>query len=194
MAPDWEKYAQNQPINADSYAREPVQAERVDKIIDRSVGSVLDVGGGDGHISRRLMDDGHQVTMTETSRLRCDRAKAQGVDARLKDSLRWFGDGAYDTVVIGEVLEHLTDPGYLLRDAFNIARQRVILTVPLNGWPDPTHQWRISLDHLSSPSPHADGRYSPQEQIVLTWHRGSCWPQDYHLTDEAWKRQFEEGR
>lgn len=189
----WDEYANRAPINDETIDAEPVQRARTNKILDRCVGKTLDVGGGDGHISKALLDRGHEVTMTEASRVRVDRAIALGIDARLRDSLRWYGDQMYDTVLLGEVLEHCDDPGRLLRDAFNIARERVIISLPLNGWPDPTHQWRISLDHYSEPSPHSDGRHTPQEQIVLTFQRGPCWPPNYHETDEKWQQQFEDG-
>ena len=131
---------------------EPTQWDRVQKLLDRCVGSVLDVGGGDGWIAAELMKRGHEVVMLEVSAERCQRARDRGVNAfgidayEPFDLLEDYATGDYrqfDTVLLGEVLEHLDDPGQLLRDAFRIARERVIITVPLLGWADPTHQWRI---------------------------------------------------
>jgi hypothetical protein len=186
---DWDVYARRQPCDEGSLSAEPCQMMRIDKVVDRCVGRVLDVGGGDGYVSRRLMDAGHKVTMTEKSEVRAKRAQELGVEVKLDEPPRFI----YDTVLLGEVLEHLDDPGELLKDAFD-ARERVVITLPLDGWPDPTHKWRISLDVVEAPSPHTDGRPSPQRQIVLTFQRGDCWPTDYHTRDTKWREQFENGR
>lgn len=198
---DWEDYARRQPINAETYASEPTQAARVARILDRCVGSVLDVGGGDGWIARQLMDRGHEVRMIEASPTRVRRAWELKVPAVTLDDLSGEADQSWDTVLLGEVLEHCPDPGILLRDAFRIARERVIITVPLLGWPDPTHQWRISLDHLVSAeadnpdrAPSERGlRPESSEQIIVTWQKGLAWPLTYWQTDPKWKAQFEDG-
>src|SRR5258706_9062495 len=123
---DWEEYARVQPIDEARYRAEPTQWARVEKLLDRCVGSVLDVGGGDGYIARRLMDRRHDVIMLEAYETRCERARLLGVTAYCTDDLHAFSDllfartGAFATVLLGEVLEHLEDPGTLLRDAFRI--------------------------------------------------------------------------
>lgn len=203
MTDRWDDYARRQPITEASYRSEPTQWARVQKLMDRCVGSVLDVGGGDGWIARQLMDRGHEVVMLEASETRCVRAMQLGVTAVCTGTLseRALGGRRFDTVLLGEVLEHLDDPGQLLADAFRIARERVIITVPLLGWPDPTHQWRISLDHIVTPEADADRapgeeglRPESSEQIIVTMQRGRCWPLGWHLNDEGWRRQFVEGR
>lgn len=179
---DWDAYADHapDPVNTVQWK------ERVNKIVDRTVGTVLDIGGGDGTIARDLMDAGHDVTMIEPSAKRRARAEQKGVTA-----VEAVGPGAkYDTVLLAEVLEHQHNPGPLLAEAFWRANERVVITLPLNGWPDPTHQWRVSVDTISNPHPaHPKER---TEQIVLTFQRGDCWPQDYWRTDPTWWTQFGE--
>lgn len=190
---DWEHYAKINPLGKESYDAEPTQAARVEKILDRCVGSVLDVGGGDGYIAKRLMDRGHDVLMVDISNERVRRAVAAGVKAeQCEEDFVNVPNQSYDTVLLGEILEHMEMPGWMLDEAFRIARERVIVTVPLGGWCDPTHQWRISVDHIANPDPRED-RPPVSEQIVMTWQRGECWPLGYFKTDEKWHAQFEEG-
>lgn len=189
----WDEYAESHPISEDSYRAEPTQWARVQKLLDRCVGMVLDVGAGDGWIAAELLKRGHHVTALEASQTRVDRMVALGVDARLATSLDGFEDGSYDTVLLGEVLEHLEDPGQLLNDAFRIARERVVISLPLQGWVDPTHVWRVSLDHFVTPNRLNDGRPLSSEQIIVTMQRGLCWPMGFMDTDEKWREQFIEG-
>ena len=142
---DWEDYAQRNVLNDNAYAAEPVQTMRVEAMARRSTGSVLDVGGGDGFFAKRISN----VTMVDISPIRVARAQALGVSAIVGDATDLpFDDNSYDTVVLGEVLEHLDDPGKAFAEAFRVSRGRVVISLPLNGWEDPTHEWRISIDDL----------------------------------------------
>jgi ubiquinone/menaquinone biosynthesis C-methylase UbiE len=165
---------------------EPVQQARVEVVASRCRGTVLDVGGGDGYPTGHY-PDAHMVDISPT---RVQRAREAGVNADVGDAeALGFPDGAFDTVVLGEILEHLANPGRALAEAFRVSRGRVIVTLPLYGWADPTHQWRISLDTCIDETQRA---VDPTKgaQIVLTFQRGRCWPPDYHETDPSWGDQF----
>lgn len=189
----WDEYAITHPITEDSYRAEPTQWARVQKLLDRCVGSVLDVGAGDGWIAQQLISRGHDVGCVEASQTRVERITVLGIDAWCETSLGGFKDGSWDTVLLGEVLEHLEDPGALLKDAFRIARERVVISLPLLGWCDPTHLWRVSLDHFVTPNPRDDGRPASSEQIIITMQRGECWPMGYMDQDPRWQAQFRDG-
>lgn len=190
----WDRYAQTHPIGEDQYRAEETQWLRVQKLLDRCVGTVLDIGAADGWIAAELVKRGHYVECVEASETRRERIRAliPGIHAWEPEGISGCQDAMFDTVLLGEVLEHLDDPGQLLRDAFRIARERVIITVPLLGWADPTHQWRISLDHFATPETR-ESRPPSSEQVVMTWQRGLAWPLGYHETDPKWKAQFEDG-
>jgi ubiquinone/menaquinone biosynthesis C-methylase UbiE len=98
-------------------------------------------------------------------------------------------DQSVDTVVLAEILEHVDNPGEILAEACRVAGERVVVSLPLNGWSDRTHQWRISLDYCRGET----GDPTKSEQIVLTFQRGTCWPLGYEAFDEDWHRQFVEG-
>jgi len=186
---DWEEYARVNPLGPDSYHAEPVQDLRVNAIVARARGHTLDVGGGDGYIASQLPD----VTMVDISPTRVARAQDQNLSAMVGDACDLpFPDDSYDTVILGEVLEHLADPGPAFAEAFRVARDRVIMSIPLDGWADPTHQWRISLDDCVDPIQKSEDP-TKGRQLVITWQRGTCWPRDYAKTDPSWVEQFVEG-
>lgn len=189
---DWDQYARTHPHRLRQYEAEPVQLQRAHGIVSRCVGdSVLDVGSSDGFIAWMCAEQGYQVTVCDISPIRVERAKEMyGIDGQVADAIDLpYEDGSFDTVVLGEILEHMDNPGLAFAEACRVARERVIVTVPLNGWADPTHQWRISLDR------HVDFEQRAREptkgeQIVLTWQRGRCWPPGYERTDPSWADQF----
>ena len=190
----WDDYARSHPIGEDQYRAEETQWLRVQKLLDRCVGTVLDIGSGDGWIARELVNRGHYVECVESSEIRRQRIKEMipGVHVWAPEGIGKCQDAMFDTVLLGEVLEHLEDPGELLAHAFRIARERVVISVPLQGWCDPTHQWRISMDHFSTPETRP-GRPATSEQVILTMQRGECWPLGYMGSDPKWRAQFVEG-
>lgn len=84
---------------------------------------VLDVGSGPATVSRTLRTaEGKDVTAVDIDEDALERARAGGVGhvvvADLEDR-GWSGrlpDGAWDTIILADVLEHLRDPGALLAD------------------------------------------------------------------------------
>lgn len=193
MTDRWDAYARMNPLGPDAYAAEPVQEMRAQTIADRVVGTVLDVGGGDGHVAGIIRDRGHWVKVVDISPLRVERCWSDHrLSAEVGDATDLkFPDAAYDTVVLGEVLEHLDNPGRALAEACRVARRRVVVSLPLNGWADPTHEWRVRLDVVCDPEQHAKDR-TKGEQIVLTLERGPCWPADYHAADPSWAALYED--
>lgn len=188
---NWDEYARDHRIDLRHFIHEPVQMARARTIVRRVLGTVLDVGGGDGFIASMIREKGHWVKVIDISPIRVLRCwKEHRLPAQSGDATHLaFADGSYDTVVLGEVAEHLDNPGQALAEAFRVARKRVVVSLPLNGWADPTHRWRIRLDALSDPAQHADDP-TKGEQIVLTFERGECWPPDYYESDPEWAALF----
>lgn len=188
---NWEAYARVNPLGPDAYNAEPVQQMRAETIVRRCRGDVLDVGGGDGYVADMIRAAGHRVKVVDASSIRVMRARRDyRLTAEIGDATRLTqAERSYDTVVLGEILEHLENPGVALAEACRVARRRVVVSLPLNGWADPTHQWRIRLDVCSDPHQHANDP-TKGEQIVLTFERGACWPPDYHRFDPSWAALF----
>jgi len=127
--------------------------------------SVADLGCRDGAMARAYMH-GNDVVGVDIDRQALDRARARGLEtvwADLNEPLPLEG-GAFDAVVVGEVLEHLPAPGALLDQAVRLLKPSGVLvgSVPnsfrlknrmrfLRGdpvEPDPTHLQHFSLDGL----------------------------------------------
>lgn len=189
---DWEAYAESHRQNARSMTQEPCQQLRSETMGRRAKGTTLDVGGGDGYQAAYMAAEGAQVTVLDVSVIRCVRASEAGFETIVGDAEDLdLPDDSYDTVMLGEILEHLDRPGDAVAEAFRVARERVVISLPLNGWSDPTHRWRISLDECYDPD---DPDPTKGNQIVLTFQRGTCWPSDYWETDPSWHTQMVEGR
>lgn len=187
---DWEQYAEETPHPPETYLYEIPQKQRIEKMAARCVGTVLDVGSADGFTSYIFQQHGHKVVACDVSATRCKRVREQyGIEAVVveADEPLPFEDGMFDTVVLGEVLEHTDNPGFLFSEACRIAKERVVISIPLNGWADPTHLWRISIDKVGQQNP---AEPTKGEQAVITWQKGACWPREYFATDPKWQAQF----
>lgn len=83
---------------------------------------VLDLGSGPGVVSSMLATvDGHEVTCVDTDAAALEAAATRGVGETVVANLEapdWWAPLAgrtWDTVILADVLEHLRDPGLLLR-------------------------------------------------------------------------------
>lgn len=101
-------------------------------------GSVIDLGGGSGEIARLMKEDGHRVTIADVIDWR---QLGEGLEVpfvpvrRNKISTM---DESTDDVIALHVFHHSDDPEGLLREAFRVARRRVIfiesVTDTMNEW------------------------------------------------------------
>jgi SAM-dependent methyltransferase len=90
-------------------------------IAELAPGRVLEVGGGEGALSRRIAEElGAEVVMVDQSERMVDLARAVGVDARVADVQELpFADATFEVVVAAWMLYHVTD---LERGLAEIAR------------------------------------------------------------------------
>src|SRR5829696_6962170 len=105
---------------------EQVDGVLVDFVAEHAGRSVLDLGCGLGGYSRALAERGFDVRALDVVPDYVERARSIGVEAELYDGDTIpLGDGAVDTVMLLEVLEHLDDPAQLLGEARRVARTGV---------------------------------------------------------------------
>jgi SAM-dependent methyltransferase len=88
-------------------------------------GSVLDVGAGDGHVARALMDARPDVRIEGIDPL--VRSDTQIPVREFDGTTIPYPDGSYDAVLFIDVLHHATDQIALLREARRVARNAVII-------------------------------------------------------------------
>ena len=124
--------------------------DRINWMCSQVVGdSVLDIGCSQGISSILLAREGLQVTGIDIDQPTIDYAMAErakeitSVQERIEFrcvDLAALPSGTFDTVIMGEVIEHQTSPGRFLTRAatFLAPGGRLIVTVPfgLNPWPD----------------------------------------------------------
>jgi 2-polyprenyl-3-methyl-5-hydroxy-6-metoxy-1,4-benzoquinol methylase len=90
----------------------------------RGVG-VLDVGCGNGAISRTFAELGASVTGIEYDRARIERIATSALNFHLvagDGQFLPFRPGAFDFVVVADVLEHVSDPRRMLQEIARVTR------------------------------------------------------------------------
>jgi len=98
-----------------------------------SVGSVLDLGCGDGTLldSLRLKEnDAEGLDISQEAIKKCE---AKNHKVKLFDFSNGqlpYADNSFDYVVMLDVLEHLYNPDTLLAEAKRVSRQFIVLSVP----------------------------------------------------------------
>lgn len=95
-------------------------------------GTVLDIGCGDGLFLKMLKEKGITGEGLDVSPEAVAQCKRAGLAASVYsvDEPLPFPDGAFDTVVLLDVLEHVYFPERLLAEAARVARKSVIISVP----------------------------------------------------------------
>ena len=92
--------------------------------------TVLDLGCGFGAYSGALMQEGQKCFGCDINLDYLRKAAAHGLPVVNVDSMLPFRDRSFDTVLIFEVLEHVSDVERVLSEAFRVARKNVLITVP----------------------------------------------------------------
>jgi 2-polyprenyl-3-methyl-5-hydroxy-6-metoxy-1,4-benzoquinol methylase len=114
---------------------------------------VLDIGCSEGILAVLLARAGHRVVgvdiepaaIAAAQRLLSDEPAPvpERVEWRIADALTvHLGAGAFDTVVLGQILEHLEDPSVMLERAFAWLKPgaQLVLTAPFGYLPHPDHR------------------------------------------------------
>jgi len=127
--------------------------DRIHWICSQVVGNdVLDIGCSQGITCLLLGREGHQVVGVDINPSAIEHAKreleeeSECVKRNVKFSLAGgdalpFSDESFDTVILGELVEHLTRPERVLREAHRLLRSqgRVLITTPFGIHPHPSH-------------------------------------------------------
>lgn len=154
----------------------PVVRGRIEEVV-RAVGPdkkrVLECGCNEGFLSSALIEAGHNVTSIDKDQKQLDKAKGFfGIEGKIGDVNELsFGDKEFDVVIGGELLEHVENPFKALGEMFRVARDRVIITLPVGEYwlGELTHQWGLEAAFVD----HDSGSISRLEKnaLVLCWDR-----------------------
>jgi ubiquinone/menaquinone biosynthesis C-methylase UbiE len=117
--------------------------------------AVLDLGCGYGAYSIDLSSKGFRCTGCDINLDYLRKASQHGLPVVAANSALPFPDGSFDTVLLFEVIEHVSSPETLLKEAFRVARKNVLVTVPnvedierLKS-NDVTYAHMLSSDHVN---------------------------------------------
>jgi methionine biosynthesis protein MetW len=129
---DWDRFWQATILAGD------LRAHAIAEFV-RDGATVLDVGCGDGLLLSTLksLRPAIKELGVDASSVAIEKARGRGVNAVrcdvMAESDRVRAWGAYDYVIMAEILEHMQNAEFLLRLAGSLAREAVLVTVPNAG-------------------------------------------------------------
>lgn len=105
--------------------------EATKRIID--IGSVLDLGCGDGFFLESLGPEFKKVKGLDISEKAVQKVRNKDIDAEVFDFASGplpYENNSFDTVVMLDILEHLYSPQDLLEEAKRVSKKSIIISVP----------------------------------------------------------------
>lgn len=144
-----------------------VEAALLKSLKDRELNRVLDIGTGTGRIAELLADHSDHVVALDKSpeMLRLARARLQRFPPQLVELVQGdfaslpFGEAAFDTVVLHQVLHYAQEPALVLAEAARVCRPGGRIAVVDLA----THE-REELRHR-----HAHARLGFSDEQMLEW-------------------------
>jgi len=131
-------------------------------------GQLLDVGTGDGRFLRTCHDLGYEVVGTDVSEAGASYARRSGFDVRMGQITDIeLSRGSFDVATIWHVLEHVPEPGAVLRKVHSLLRADGILIVAVPNEENFFVRKRLRLQQKTNPF----GRLQFGGEIHLTYFR-----------------------
>jgi ubiquinone/menaquinone biosynthesis C-methylase UbiE len=91
---------------------------------------VLDLGCATGNYTLELLKRGYTCVGVDVNSAYIEIAQKRGIEAYVVSDKLPFSDKSFDSVMMFEVAEHLSDPEVVLSEASRVARKNVIISVP----------------------------------------------------------------
>ncbi len=123
------------------------QQRRLRALLRESRGSVLDVGCADSPLIHWLTVSGHLVVGVDVivpSRIPNMKSQRCNFICCVAEYLP-FRKNSFDTIVMGEIIEHVVDPNRVFEEAWRVSNDKILLTTP-NIISNPLAKY--SPDHL----------------------------------------------
>lgn len=130
-------------FGVESFTDERIHRRFISLLATEARGKLLDVGAGTGAFSQKLKSEGFSVTACDQNpdnflarNIRCEKAN-------LNETFP-FADAEFDTVVSSEVIEHIENPWFFMRELYRITKPggAVIISTPN------VHNWYVRLYFL----------------------------------------------
>lgn len=164
------------------------RVDRVARALAAQIGharSLLDVGCGDGTVARQI---GDAVGAERVAGVDVKVRPQVAVEVTAYDGLHLpFADGAFDVVVISDVLHHCEDPHAVLREALRVAKDAVAVKDHFCFGPI-SEKILLWMDQVGNAAPgvHVRGTYwTPAEWVEMVNAAGGRiakleWPLQIH--------------
>lgn len=126
----------------------------IDFVLEHAGHRILDVGCGTGTYVARLRELGRDVEGVELDERYVAAAAERGLPVHQGNGDRLpFDDGAFQTALLFEVIEHVSDPTALIAEALRVAGTVLVTTPNIEDFPvleryGFTYHHMITLDHL----------------------------------------------
>lgn len=155
----------------------PCMRKRIEDIVRRADvkgKTVLEVGCNEGFVTKALVESGagravaidYDPEMVKKAKDLFDIEVFQGDINKLD-----FPDNSFDIAIGGEVLEHIDNPMVGLQELFRVAKEKVIITVPVGEYwlGELTHMWELGgafIEHDKASLYEAN-----KDILILCWTR-----------------------
>ena len=105
---------------------------------------VLDLGCGDGVLLAGLAAThgvkGYGIEIDDANILASVKNGVQVVQSDIEDSLGWFGDGAFDFVILSQTLQAMRNAETVLHGMLRVGREGIVTFPNFGYW---SHRWQI---------------------------------------------------
>jgi 2-polyprenyl-3-methyl-5-hydroxy-6-metoxy-1,4-benzoquinol methylase len=123
-------------FGVESFTNERIHSRFIDLLRDQKRGKMLDVGAGTGALSRKLKSEGFDVTACD---INPSNFRSEGIPCKTANLNKAFpfSEAEFDYIVSAEVIEHIENPWFFLRELHRITKPggTVILSTPnLHNW------------------------------------------------------------
>ncbi len=137
---------------------------------------VLDLGCGDGQLLAMLAENkgctGRGIDISEQAVLACIRRGVAVYHGDMLEGMAFYGDGAFDLVILSQTLQQTTDPVRVIQEMLRVGRTAII-SFPNFGY------WQVRLQLLLT------GRMPCTSLLPYTWHNTPnvhlCTVKDFRL-------------
>ncbi len=118
---------------------------------------ILDIGCGIGTYVRRLREFSEHAYGIDIDPARVRQGRTPGLAVAVSERLP-FGDGAFDVVLLNEVIEHVRDDAATLREACRVAQPggHVVIYAPNRLYPFETHGVYLGKRYIFGNIPFAN--------------------------------------
>lgn len=132
---EFDEYGEQQPCFREETHDPAWDKFRIETVVEYCIGDiVLDAGCGDGRLTSALCTD-YQVRATDVSltAVKLNRGKNPEACFCVADAMDLpYAPGQFDCIIVGNLLEHVEAPCFMIRNMHNLLRKggRLILSTP----------------------------------------------------------------